>query len=266
MANRAMQVVAVDPSVGYSIAPVRDQLSDFGFAVLQFPTEVAPEVAIASLAERLGLGNPYIPALYRQPETSGFSAALSNIEHDERADHPGFATRSGQPWHVDGTLEDIGAIRTSVLYCVHAAQSGGHTRLFNAVAAFHALKEADPEAAQVLLMPSVLRRISTILSEAKWNDGPAFSENVDGSYLNRFSEGATACWNTPEGKGEELDRALSFLRAKAEESIYTASILLRPGQCLVFRNDQVSHSREEYVDDPKVPRKLIRALFEQAPA
>src|SRR5207249_6529660 len=111
------------------------------------------------------------------------------------------------------TLEAIGSIRTSVLYCVRAALSGGRTRLFNAVAAFHALKKMDPEAARVLLMPSVLRRISTILSEDKWTDGPAFAENEDGSYVNRFSEGATARWNAPDGKGDELERALSFLRA-----------------------------------------------------
>lgn len=261
--SRVMHVVPVDPAVRSTFTSVRDQLLDFGFAVLQFPQEAAPTAAIASLAEHLGLGDPYVPRLYRQ--TSGFSAALASIQHSGGTDHPGFATRSGQPWHVDGTLEDIGAIRTSVLYCVRAALSGGHTHLFNAVAAFHALKKADPEAARVLLDPSVLRRVSTILSEEEWNDGPAFHEDADGSCLNRFSEGATARWIAPKGKGEELERALSFLRARSEEKTYSASIRLQTGQCLVFRNDQVSHSREEYVDDPKSPRKLVRALFEQAP-
>ncbi|MET7869439.1 TauD/TfdA family dioxygenase [Streptomyces cyaneofuscatus] len=263
--DRAVRVVPVDASVESVRAPLRDQLASFGFVVASFPPGTKPEAAIGALARNLGLGELYVPVLYRFPEAKGFGGTLSNIEHDDAADHPGFATRSGQPWHVDGTLESIGAIRTSVLYCVRAAVSGGCTHLFNAVAAFRELQRSDPEAAQVLLDPFVLRRISTILSQAEWTDGPAFAECSDGSCVNRFSEGDTVRWSAPEGKEEELERALTFLRARAESGRYRVSVRLEAGQCLIFRNDQISHSREEYVDNPEVPRKLIRALFEQAP-
>lgn len=262
----AVETIRVSLSDATAFARVRERLDGFGFSVLQFPTDAAPEDAIKALADHVGLGAPYVPVLYRQPETTSLGDALSSIQHDESAGHPGFATRAGQPWHVDGTLEPPGAIRVSVLHCVRAALSGGHTRLFNAVAAFHELEEVDTKAARVLLEPTVLRRISTILREAKWTDGPAFSQDSEGSYINRYSEGDTARWLAPEGKQGDLDRALSFLRAKAEEDRYTASVLLKPGQCLVFRNDQVSHCREEYTDNPGAPRKLVRALFEKVPA
>jgi alpha-ketoglutarate-dependent taurine dioxygenase len=265
-AGDAVAAIPVAPSDPTSFARVRDRLDGFGFAVLQFPAAMAPEEAITALADHAGLGAPYVPVLYRQPETSSLGDALSSIQHDETAGHPGFATRAGQPWHVDGTLEPIGAIRVSALYCVRAAVAGGHTRLFNAVAAFHELRKVDTDAARVLLDPTVLRRISTILREAKWTDGPAFSEDTDGSYMNRFSEGPTARWFAPEGKADDLDRALSFFRARADEDRYTASVLLEPAQCLVFRNDRVSHCREEYIDNPEAPRKLVRALFEKVPA
>src|SRR4051812_45915434 len=131
-------------------------LEERGFAVVTMAQPGPPDTILTSLSAALRLGNPYIPALYRYAETKDYSASYSDIRSDTKNRHPGFSTTAGQAWHVDGLLDDIGDIKTTILYCVRAAHRGGDTLLFNSLAAFAELREKDPSAAEALLSPRAL--------------------------------------------------------------------------------------------------------------
>ena len=63
---------------------------------------------------------------------------------------PPSAVPTGQRMHTDGTLQDIGEVKASVLVCEAAAAEGGATMLFNTSAAFAELIMTDPAAAVAL--------------------------------------------------------------------------------------------------------------------
>ena len=138
--------------------------------------------------------------------------------------------------------------------------------LFNSVAAFAELQAEDAEAAEVLLHPKVLRRTASIPGVQSFNDGPCFAYDSDSTLITRFSDGSTETWTAPEDSGDALERALKFLRSEAESNPKRRIALsLKPSQTLIFRNDLLSHGREEYKDVPDNPRHLIRALYEGIP-
>jgi hypothetical protein len=258
---------------GAGLCELSAKVEEYGFAVAAMTAELPAESALELLAERLGLGDPYIPALYRRPDTiDRYACRYVRIERNDSHPHPGFATTSGQDMHVDGLLEDIGAIRTSALFCIRPAAVGGATVIFNAVKAFDELRSMDPAAAEVLTHPTVLLRRASLpdVDEARFGpavrSGPAFAVGGDGTITNRFSDGSNGEWHAPADRRDELARALKFLRDAAEfDGRYRIPIMLRSGQCLLSRNDRVSHGREAYQDSPDSPRVLVRAVYTEAP-
>ncbi|EWC64477.1 putative taurine catabolism dioxygenase [Actinokineospora spheciospongiae] len=262
-----------DPQCGGRIAfPDRDApaaltraTEERGFAVAALAPSQPPDDALAAVAAALGLGTPYIPALYRYPETRAYSAAYSHIRSDPGDRHPGFSTTAGQAWHVDGLLDEIGTIKTTILYCVRAAHRGGDTLLFNSLAAFAELRALDPDAALAMQSPKALNRRSTIPAIGVDADGPVFARDSFGAWTTRYTDNDTCTWNFAEGPPGGLRRGLEFLRAAAREPRYRLAVSLRPGEALIFRNDRLSHGRQPYEDTPAAPRHLIRALYADGP-
>jgi hypothetical protein len=244
------------------VEAVVEQLDQFGFAVvsLQLPPDKPPLEAVAAW---LGLGEPYVPVLYRDDAASSVYADIKPRVGD---DHPGFATANAQPIHVDGLLDPLGAIRTSLLYCVQPAAEGGRTIMFSSVAVFTCLAEADPAAAEVLLHDEVLERFPTLPgSRLEGVRGPAFAFDADGQLMTRFSDGPTEQWHPPRGREEDLDRALLFFRNAAEQPRFALPVMLGAGECLILRNDRLSHARESFVSEPGRPRHLVRGLYTKVP-
>ncbi|WP_141690022.1 TauD/TfdA family dioxygenase [Streptomyces sp. Ncost-T6T-1] len=256
----------VDFAEQYAPEQLISALSEWGFAIAKMPEFNHTDMTLKELSCALRLGSPYVPSLYQQSETKGYSAAYSDIRSNPDDHHPGFSRTTGQAWHVDGLLDDIGVIKTTILYCVRPAHSGGDTLIFNSLAAFLRLRDADPEAADALMSPKVLTRRSTIPGVELRATGPVFALDENGDLITRYTDNETCEWNHSAGPKDALHRGLSYLTAQAQEPHSRLAVRLTAGEALIFRNDRLSHGRQAYVDDPGAPRHLVRALYTKAPA
>lgn len=230
------------------------QMEEFGFAVMSQADNMTPEVALIAIADTLHLGEPHVP------ETAHLENTASPYKHVM-----GYQEIEG--WHVDGLLEPVGGLRTTALYCVNAARTGGATALFNSLAAFAELRGSDESAAATLLAGDVLER-RPLLHGGGYGSGvtgPAFAVHADGTLSTRFSDNHTCRWNKSAGAPGDLDRALDFLRKATEQDQYRIAVRLAPGETLLFRNDRLAHDRTPYEDDPESPRLLVRALYRRSP-
>lgn len=243
------------------------QLRDHGFAILHFPDTPKPEMALATVAGRLSLGEPIIPLLYQKKSTrQDFGGSYADITAKRNGGHPVFTSGEAQGWHTDGLLDEIGSIKTTLLYCVRPAAEGGHTTLLNSGRVFHELRSSDPEAANVLTDPSILGRRSTLPGVDAESRGPVFKLAKGGEYLTRYGDTAVECWYPRPEQVDPLRRALEyFKRSITNDPSVTLQVLLQSGDCLVFRNDLLSHSRDAFRDDPEQPRHLVRALHGNVP-
>jgi Taurine catabolism dioxygenase TauD, TfdA family len=244
---------------------VARRLEQYGFVVVTVAEPGPPDALLTAMSAALGLGDPYIPALYRYAETKDYSTSYSDIRSSPQDHHPGFSTTAAQDWHVDGLLDEIGDIKITILYCVRAAQQGGETLIFNSIAAFEELRAKDSQAAEALLSPDALQRRSTIPVINLSSTGPAFAVDVDGNYITRYTDNDTCTWNFSASPGSTLRTALDFLRSASANPRYRRAVRLGPGQALIFRNDRLSHGRRSYEDTPGARRHLIRALYANAP-
>lgn len=237
-------------------------LQDYGHVVADLSSCGEPRDALDRLTSALQLHEPYVPVMYRG--RGEFDEAVTEITRSDSG-HPAISREDGQPFHTDGFLDPIGSIRTSVLYCVARARSGGQTIVLDAVALFQRLLSVDAPAASTLLQPQVLERVASLPGVSESSIGPVFA--WDGArLLNRFADGPTERWHPAEGTSEALDRALKFFRDQArEDGEFRRSVMLEPGQVLILENDRVSHARGSYESDPANPRKLLRAMFPTAP-
>ncbi|NEE14171.1 TauD/TfdA family dioxygenase [Streptomyces sp. SID7499] len=243
-----------------------DMLETYGLAVTQSPSAtVSPADAhseMAAIRADFGLGEPYVPLLYRGRDTP----IVTEVTRKGDSDHPVFHTGEAQGWHTDGLLEDIGTIKTTLLYCVSPAYRGGRTFLLNAGRVFEELRTEDPEAADVLMRDTILGRRSTIPGVNREAVGPVFAELGDGHYATRYGEGRVERWYPGDAaQRRALDRALRHFRMRRDDPDVRIDLLLQAGQCLIFRNDVLAHGRENFTDDPQSPRLLMRSLHTNAP-
>ncbi|SFY07366.1 TauD/TfdA family dioxygenase [Streptomyces atratus] len=243
-----------------------DMLEAYGFAVTRSPAgTVSTEDAhreMAAIRADFGLREPYAPLLYRDRD----APLVTEVTRKAGSDHPAFHTGAAQGWHTDGLLEDIGTIRTTLLYCVRPAHGGGRTFLLNAGRVFDELRTEDPEAAEVLLRGTILGRRSTIPGAVREAVGPVFAELGDGHYATRYGEGQVERWYPKDAvEQKSLARALGYFRARRDDPDVRIDLLLQAGQCLIFRNDVLAHGRENFTDDPRCPRLLLRSLHTDAP-
>ncbi|MEV7007467.1 TauD/TfdA family dioxygenase [Streptosporangium sp. NPDC051022] len=255
-ATRAVRL-SIRPTAGERAAVV-DRMRRYRFVFVTLGEARGAAETLEFLAETFELGEPFVPEAYRSRR---FDSPLSDIRKDASSAHPGFATDAGQPMHVDGLLESLGTVRTSLLHCVRQAVTGGRTILFDACGVFDRLRAEDPPAADALLAGDVLERFATIPGVHESSVGPAFEVDESGRTLCRFSDGPTERWHPGPGHEDDLERGLSVLRREAaSDGPYRISVPLRPGETLIFANDRLSHGREAFVDDPRNPRHLVRAL------
>ncbi|MEU0390505.1 TauD/TfdA family dioxygenase [Streptomyces chartreusis] len=241
------------------------EVNDRGYAVTSMPVNAGdPFEAHKLIADSLGLPAPYTPLLYRDPEVRaavGQVGPYNQIPRDTTSVLP-WSEMPGQTFHVDGLLEPLGGIKTTVIHCLTQAHSGGETELFFACDAFTELS-ADEDATQSLLHAGALTRFATITESATARlraTGPAFG-TVDGTLLTRFSDGPTELWNTAQNP--DLQRALDYLRGPALEK-HRVSVRLAPGEMLIFRNDRVSHRGCGYQNGVQ-PRQLTRSMYADRP-
>ncbi|MFJ7416655.1 TauD/TfdA family dioxygenase [Streptomyces sp. NPDC098077] len=230
-----------------------DQVEEFGFAIVDMGACESPEAALKHLSDTVGLGGPYVSESGRTVTGASPYKSVSDYTGPEG-------------WHVDGLLEDMGTVKTTVLYCVRRAAQGGATVVFNAPAAFEELRARDPAAAETLLDPGVLTR-RVLIPGGGYGEGvtgPVFARYSDGCFVTRYSDNHTCEWNSVGAPGA-LERALAFFRSASEGSRYRSAVRLAPGEVLLFRNDRLSHDRESFQDDPDSPRLLVRALHTEAP-
>ncbi|MEV7928552.1 TauD/TfdA family dioxygenase [Kitasatospora sp. NPDC088779] len=250
-----------DPGTRRQIA---ESYAASGYAVVHVPGTEATEADLTLLADALGLGRAFTPAQYASsPHTSD---GVSRLTAAADPTHP-FQDRAGQNFHSDGTLQHLGQIATTIMLCARPAHSGGHTLLFNAIAAFADLKAADPEAAAQLTHPRALLRTSTFIPGLS-TAGPAFGHDPAGRLITRYSLTATDTYHpsTPEHRAD-LERALAYLKAAADPGLgYRCQLTLAAGQALVLANDRLCHGRTSFSDDPAAPRLLLRGLYTARPA
>lgn len=242
---------------------------DHGFAIIQLASTSCRAQTPISIADSLRLGEPFVPPLYLMdghaaPKVARISAARNAGTGD--AGHPSFGHTVGQDLHSDGTLQDIGFVRATVLACEAPAADGGDTILFNSCAAFAELIETDPSAAAALATPGSLVRRATINGATDVNRGPAFTVQ-DGRLISRYSVTHTDSWDVPAGiSAADLRRAVDFLAAaSAPESRHFLRLRLDAGQVIVFDNTRLSHGRTAYRDSPQRQRCVYRSLHLRHP-
>ncbi|MEV0623676.1 TauD/TfdA family dioxygenase [Nonomuraea sp. NPDC050404] len=254
-------VASYDSPQAKDLAAVIEQLRYAGFAVTSCSQPPTHDGLIA-LAEALDLGEPFVPPLYRRPgavgvAASGISTLTASAAH---VPHPAVSA-SGQGLHVDGLLQPIGTVVTSILLCVRPAAEGGQSTLFNAVGAFRQLARTDPDAAATLLSDRVLGRRATVNGSPDVSWGPAFAV-VDGTLVTRYSRDGNDLWDPEHGHEGALGRALATLAELAEPgSPYALRFTLQAGQGLLMANSRICHGRTPYRDVPDRPRAMLRGLF-----
>lgn len=236
-------------------------LDKFGFSVIDLSaTSGSPSDRIAKVATLLRLGQPYCAALYRAARR--FNSEYTDIRDSGDQDHKAFSTRAELGFHVDGLLEPIGCVKTSLLYCVQPARAGGDTVVLNSVGLFAALQRTNAAAAKTLLKSDVLIRKSTLVEYSAQAIGPAFSCTADGALLTRYSDGATEVWNAAAADERDFQRAIDFFRSQSKyDGEWRISIHLGASECLVLCNDRVSHARTRYESDVHSQRHMVRALY-----
>jgi hypothetical protein len=248
-----------------AVQEVVRRIKRYGFAIARVGASIESESEQALVAQLFDLGDPYVPRIYSEYAPQ-FAAEYVHIRSTTAASHPSFSSGNAQPFHVDGLLEPIGTIKASLLYCIQPAAQGGCTILFNSCHVFAELLQVSPDAAAVLLRPHILGRRSTLDGIDAEAIGPAFSYTKDGELIGRYCDGGdTEYWYPAQEEREPLEWARSFFAESSRvEGPNRRAIALQAGECLLMRNDWISHAREPFTDDPRNPRHLVRALYLQA--
>lgn len=243
---------------------------EIGFAVFELLKDSSTDSSLIQLSESLRLGLPFIPPKYQGflgkgiYEASGVNVVSAYLSKQKSKAHHGFETSNQQNLHCDGTLEEIGLIKTSILLCVSPATDGGDTIIFNAVGAFIELARHDPEAAFALLDSECLRRTDVGRTE-NFYTGPAFTLR-HGELLTRYSIDNTSRWEIGFTKVKHLKRAYQYLGDLATSgSPFYIQKKLDTRQGIIMANDKISHGRTAYVDSSVNPRRMLRGLFLEYP-
>ncbi|WP_435208477.1 TauD/TfdA family dioxygenase [Streptomyces sp. bgisy034] len=271
--HATFDAVPVDPVAMARDGATAEAVSRYerhGFAIFRLSGSQWNEDTVLGLARSVGLGEPFVPPLYTRagraaPSVSRITAPP--VASPNGVAHPGFETRDGQDLHCDGTLQEIGEVKSAILLCGAQGLSGGTTTLFNAHGAFAALLARDPEAAQALTAPGVLVRQATINESTEFVESPVFTVQ-DGLLVCRYCVDTTDRWVLPDGAAaQDVKRGLDFLdNARRIGSPYILRFALDEGQALLLDNTRVSHGRDPYEDDEHHRRLLYRSLHLRHPS
>ncbi|MBV7509481.1 TauD/TfdA family dioxygenase [Bacillus sp. sid0103] len=233
-----------------------------GFVVFELLNDIPNQNALLTLAKKLKLGNPYVPKIYSSKENIYERNGLNIIKVNE-GPHRAFQTNNEQKIHSDGTIEEIGKIKTSILLCSKQASFGGETVIFNSVSAFYRLLEHEKLEPIILSLCDLkaLRRVA-INGEKEEYIGPAF-EIRNGEIISRFSLDNTCDWEYGFNNVKFLKEAYSLLvEMNTPNSPLYIETRLKCNQGIIMANDKVSHGRKEFIDENSM-REMIRGLFEE---
>lgn len=233
-----------------------------GFALFEFRDQPPSESTMIQLATQLHLGKPYVPNYYESLDLYE-STGLNLIESEDVSDpisHAAFKTTAGQDLHVDGTLTEIGHVKTSTLLCLSQGETGGETILFNAVGAFVRLFSRDQAAGQALFIATSLTR-HNLTNPGEFRQDSVF-KIIGGELVTRFSIDNTSDWEYGMKNILHLERAYEYLVSlAADDSPFFLRFTLKDGQGIILANDKLSHGRTAYTNGSCNQRKMLRGLF-----
>jgi hypothetical protein len=214
-----------------------------GFVLLRrFPVDVltADEVELAYFALGLHLGTPV---------SQDAAGTLLGHVRDERVERTGpevrlYRTRERQDFHTDGA-DIIG------LLCLHAARSGGESRLASSHAVYNEILRRRPDLLDVLYEPMWWDRNG----EESAGEDPAFAlpvlHDVDGAprvfYIGWYIRDAQRHPQVPR-LTEPQREALELIETIANDPTFHVAMDFRPGDVQLLNNAKILHSREAYED------------------
>jgi len=250
------------PSGGELRNLIREKYAEVGFVRMNVGDTTQPRRKLMNVARELGFDSAFVPPQYSNDKElyDEFGVNQIGLEDNTTQNHRGFSSNEVQEIHVDGTLESIGNIPTTMMLCQSQGVNGGESRIFNSVGAFCQLASEQPKLAKALSSDQALTRSAVDLSGESVT-GPAFDINQYG-LVNRFSLDNTSKWNI-DVVGS-LEPALNWMKRKlTKNSGFYTEFQLNPGELLIIANHKVSHGRNEYKDKKGKRRKLFRAIFER---
>ncbi len=238
----------------------------FGFCIVQLESEQINSETILSLGKILNLGDAFIPPLYSQGDYKASSVSKISTRDDAKS-HPTFQYEVEVKWHCDGTLQEIGYVKTSILLCESPGAEGGDSILFNATAAFAELLSLDVDAAIALATPGSLIRQANMNGCSDKNVGSVFSVR-DRKLVTAYSITETDRFAVGQDiNPDDLRRGVSFMhKASQPGSAYYHQLRLEASQAIIFANSKISHGRTSYKNTPTSRRCLYRSIFLEEPS
>ncbi len=249
---------------------VRDQLRKDDYAVVSAFDETlfdrasggdrqTIESSIVQIVRELGMGQIFVPDLYKENIDKNYTngAKFNYVGGPAiNSSHPAFSVSDALEMHVDGSLNDPGEVKYSLLGCVSPAHEGGDNLLFLTSRLFEDLVASNRLNLSPMLNQSALRRHSTVSKEKQYKDGPVFLR-ANGGYISRYCITPRDEWKFERVKGlreAKVDFEASITNA------YIKRVSLRRGEILIMNNMRISHARETYKNSLKQVRFMIRAL------
>ncbi len=241
---------------------LRKYLFTYGFCLIKPNIFEGNPENLRAIFHAFELGEPVIPDHYGNENPYFFLPGINKISAIEFSthSHQGFTSRLAQAVHVDGTLQKIGKIKTSIIACARPAIIGGESILFNSTAAFLTILNLKKNCALALLDDCALTRISIETGESY--TGPVFAF-VDDEIVTRFSMDNTCRWNVDNVPF--LEEAKMTLEGMLFNQQFSITHKLKENEILILLNSKISHGRNEFVDSPGIQRLFYRALFECNP-
>lgn len=248
---------------------IRDDFHKLGYAL--FELDVCgkdPSRLLHGFTRTLNLGEAFVPPLYQFSSSTLYDdLGISTLEAVEGGDlystHPVFGSTAALALHTDGTLQEIGEISTSVLFCVERADRGGETTIFQAVEAFAALQRADSRLASALLDERALTKQASVNGSTATRKGPVFAYKA-GALVTRYSVTDRDLWNVNEVE-YLLDAKNALATLARPGSPYFRQLLLEAGQGVILANEKVSHGRTGFSNSTDHVRRMLRGLYARQP-
>ena len=246
---------------------ILDEYYQRGFALFQLDfAGHDPAAVLHDFTQALNLGDPFVPSLYQFSNSTLYDergiSTLAPVHADE-SHHPVFGSTDPLELHTDGTLQQLGEVPTSVLFCVSPADCGGATTVFQAVQAFLELHDAHPALAAALLDERALTKHASVNGSREVCSGPVYGYR-DGELVTRYSVTDRDHWND-----DEVARLADAKNALADlakwNTPYFHQITLGRGQGIILANDKVSHGRTGFSNSPHQTRRMLRVLFRHKP-
>jgi hypothetical protein len=256
------------------VSAILNKMAVYGYALVKTNGVEVNQGTITAIADKIKIGDPFVPPYYKafagQIEVNKGINTIGSSGHEPSATdmmsvtHNAFGTTDGQNLHVDGTVQAMGQIKTSIVLCHTRAQEGGLSTFFNSTAVFRELVHENPDAAIAMLDNRALARaVDTDLANP--HVAPVFS--LIGSQLySRFSIDRTSYWENGFQSVPNLKRAYDhFVEKVYEGSPYYKELQLEGGEAVIMANAQIAHGRTAYRSYPHAERKMYRALYEAYP-